>query len=311
MNGFKQYIEALSSHGGYWFQRDQESKGLDASGKDLKFDFPNYVHWDVTKMGAKNKEDNLRAEKTYRVLTRNYKDVMGKVDERLMKLDGVNFHIYFGLPENIKKLVYDVNNQAQEVEILLDDYFFGEMGIPRSDIVFVKTGPSGDILTPWMVLHTIGHAITDSPHAKRFYNEWAKIWLNLATNFDVMKPSVISCLFNFRSARIANDPKINTSFKPATDIGEIRNELFASYLWNGGKVKRPTVECIEKLKKMPGKNNYIPWNNMDEVGVSKHLTIIINKFYNEVDNLFKRELDSVKGHVIFDLFPNVDSLKSL
>ena len=313
MQGFKQYIEALASHGGYWFQRGQESLGRTATGKDVKFSFPDYADWGDGRKTVKTSGD-LEAEKTHKVLTRNYKDVIGKLDERLMKLGGVNFHIYFGLPENIKDLIdYDFDDDRKRTEEVLERYFFDEMKIPKSDIVFVKTGPSGDLLTPWMILHSVGHGITDSKKnsVRIFEDKWNHIfWNRLGDVFNVTKPEVMACLFNFRSARIANDYTRKT-FTPVRDAVELRNELFASYLWNGGHIRRPTPECMEKLAKMPNPKSTIDWDEMNEFQIGQHLTKMIKKFYNDCDMLFKEVLDSFKGHVITDIFPYVDKLKTL
>ena len=312
MYSFKQYVEALASHGGYWLQKDQESKGAEAKGKDIKWDFPDYANWDNLKKD-KTMAD-LEAEKTHRVLTRNYKDVIRKLDERLIKLGDVDFHIYFGLPENIKYLInYNTFNDRAEVETVLADIFFNQLNIPKNDIVFVKSGASGDILTPWIILHTIGHAMTDSKVMKNYDKKWNDLW-EILSDFNIMHHSVVSCIFNFRSARSHLDKKksLVTVFNAVPDLLELRHELIASYLWNGGRIKRPAPECIAKI--YPGNGGLVhtfKYRHLSDEEIAEGLTSKVNQFYDEADKLIKESLDSLRGQVLIDLFPYVMNLKKI
>lgn len=309
MYTFRQYVEALASHGGYWLQKDQESKGAEAKGKDIKWNFPDYANWDYFKIHKTTAD--LEAEKTHRVLTRNYKDVISKLDERLMKLGDIDFHIYFGLPENIKDLInYNTFNDRAEVETVLADYFFNEMNIPKNDIVFVKSGASGDILTPWMILHTIGHAMTDSKLLKNYDKKWNDLW-QILSGFNIMHHSVVSCIFNFRSARVHLNKKKSTAFNAVPDLLELRHELIASYLWNGGRIKRPGTECIAKIYRSGGLVGIFKYRRLSDDEIAEKLIQTVNRFYDEADKLIKESLDSLRGHVLIDLFPYVSNLKNI
>lgn len=309
MYTFRQYVEALASHGGYWLQRDQKSKGAEAKGKDIKWSFPDYANWDYFKIHKTTAD--LEAEKTHRVLTRNYKDVISKLDEKLMKLGDVDFHIYFGLPENIKALINsNTFNDRAEVETVLADYFFNEMNIPKNDVVFVKSGASGDILTPWIVLHTIGHAMTDSKVLKNYDKKWNDLW-KMLSDLNIMHHSVVSCIFNFRSARTHMNKKRSTMFNAVPDLLELRHELVASYLWNGGHIKRPEPECIAKIYHNGGIVETLKYSRLSDEEITEKLTSLVNQFYDEADKLIKESLDALRGHVLIDLFPYVSNLKNI
>jgi hypothetical protein len=291
MKTFYPYIEALSSHGGF---------------PSTNWLFPN-----------EKGED----EKAMKVLKHNYKNVINKLDERLIKLPDTNIHIYYGLPEDaLKDYIEDYyqTNPANRKNFLLDKYkiqnvlqdlFFNKMNTPDKDIVFVKTGPSGDLLTPWMTLHTIGHAImpeadfaNEEPYAIKMLQNFVKNNFKLPQAsleeenrfalFDY--PKILSCLLNFRSARILTDKKNHLSFDSISSEPELAYELLASYLWNGGKISRPTKECIKKLYEQRANSN-------DTINKFEER---IDKMYTQIDEHFKTKLDNHKGTVILDLFPN-------
>ena len=71
-----------------------------------------------------------------------FKAVINKVEKLLSKVDFADIHLFIGYPtikekENMKK------------------------NINPNEIIFVKHQSTGDILTPWMLLHTLAHAIMD------------------------------------------------------------------------------------------------------------------------------------------------------
>ena len=41
----------------------------------------------------------------------------------------------------------------------IQKYFFDKNNIPKEDIVFLKSKSQGDLLTPWMILHNMAHAV--------------------------------------------------------------------------------------------------------------------------------------------------------
>ena len=307
MIGFKQFIEALSSHGGFWFQKDQPSAGITASDKNIKWSFPNY---NKAEYEGKDDPDEKNARKTHEKLSQNYKYVIDKLDQRLVRLGDVNFHIYFGLPENIRFLLRgeDGREDVSRLIPVLHAYFFGSDGlnIPESDVVFVKSGPSGDPLTPWMVLHAVGHALL---------NRDSKLDMTMTTDIndmknrfrtaDILQPQ-FSCLFNFRSARIIDNQNEPRNFAPVTSDAELRHELIASYLWHGGKIKRPTEECVEDIADILYHAGSIR-HTQPEIQF-KNTQELIDNFYDKMDNDIKNALDNLKGKVLIDLFPYITDL---
>jgi len=87
----------------------------------------------------------------------------------------------------------------------------------ENHITFVKLGTTGHLLTPWMILHNLGHAITDhlSKNRSSAYEKLDRLAYDI---YDIY-PQV----FLFQSA---------TSRK-VEDSAELTHELIAEYLWHG------------------------------------------------------------------------------
>jgi hypothetical protein len=71
-----------------------------------------------------------------------FKAVINKVEKLLSKVDFVDIHMFIGLPTK-------------------DEMINMKKNINPNEIIFVKQISTGDILTPWMLLHTLAHAILD------------------------------------------------------------------------------------------------------------------------------------------------------
>lgn len=73
-----------------------------------------------------------------------FKAVINKVEKLLSKVDFADIHLFIGNPtqDEIKNMRKNIN---------------------PNEIIFVKQKSTGDILTPWMLLHTLAHAILDLP----------------------------------------------------------------------------------------------------------------------------------------------------
>lgn len=307
LDSFKSFFygEVLASHGGYWLQKDQPSAGKTATGKQLKWAFPDYSN---ASSAGSDLEAEVAARKTHKKLTQNYKFVIDKLDQKLAKLGDYNFHIYFGLPENIKSLLGDY----EVISGLLDDYFFGRdgMNIPRNDIVFIKSGPSGDPLTPWMVLHTIGHALTSGKEGsalKHSMHETMNMLEGYYKNVSYHTNLKTRCLYNFRSARIPDGKKIGKSFGGVESSDELKHELIAAYLWYGGKIKRPSEECMEILADKMYLDGKIAGNS-EEFYMQKTKEMV-DIFYNRIEQSIKEALDKARGTVLLDIYPYIGELK--
>jgi hypothetical protein len=327
MNGFKQYIEGLSSHGGFPFTA--KTGNADA--------------WEYGDSRQQKDLINL------------YRNSIKKMEEKLVKFPNHNFHIYYGVPNNelLKSIATDGISSSVDVKLqqkdALDRLFFVDMGIPKTDIVFLKAQHSGDPLTAWMTFHTLAHGLVDSAEERVIFNDLGiSLLYNLVNKLfkngnsdakkyfskdgmsgihdtfllrtdklhsDYMKydndedkkrianiikdrgkiDEVFGCIYPFRSARMdRNNPGIikfggvsEERFARVDDKGELTYELMASYLWYGGDIPRPKGDCLQKIAKFFG---------LDEQDI---LNIIDRKF-NEIEVKMKKLLDSAAGKVIVD-----------
>ena len=116
-------------------------------------------------------------------------------------------------------------------------------------ITFVKNSSSGEYLTPWMILHTLGHAITDvndelTPNILRCLSSvgFGRIEASGAP-LDFSDTDKISDLLVFKSVR---EPSL---YSPIS-IGEVIHDLVAEFLWHGRirtkkESQRPIAQCLE------------------------------------------------------------------
>lgn len=149
-------------------------------------------------------------------------------------------------------------------------------------ITFVKNGTSGHVMTPWMILHTLGHAAFAQAALERnirlvfmkILNELADA---LCGNEEPRNPARMpphKCLtmlgdaLMFRSVqRDSEDPAYNND-------EELFHELVAEFLWNGDRIRVGG----------PRSGGVVP--------------AIVRKLEDAV----REVLDSCVGHVIFDYF---------
>jgi 8-oxo-dGTP pyrophosphatase MutT (NUDIX family) len=150
--------------------------------------------------------------------------------------------------------------------------FMRENGIRREGhITFVKNGTSGHVLTPWMILHTLGHAVTDhiENHDLPGRTPMRTLMNMIAAELDPgCKGGVewlpddkqgeclglVGSVFMFKSARL--DRFAYASVHAGPD--EFLHELVAEYLWNGDEIrispphqKNPRiVRRVEEMKEI-------------------------------------------------------------
>jgi hypothetical protein len=236
----------------------------------------------------------------------------------MLKFGDINFHIYFGLPKDIDRILMTAHRSIEDstkyAKSLLQDLFFSSYGlnIPKNDIVFVKTGPSGDVLTPWMTLHVIGHALLSDKGMRdemldqldRFFAiNYPPYGGEKKHRYMASGMQTMSCLFNFRSARIMGTKKKSNVFQPLNTDNELLYELVASYLWNGGHIARPTEPCIKFMyykKQLAAKNL-----NLDEKWVKtlEEFKESIEKMFAKWDDTIRNELEKSRGKVLIDFDP--------
>jgi len=113
----------------------------------------------------------------------------------------------------------------------VDKYIKSQGIVTQNHITFVKNGTSGHVLTPWMILHTLGHAVVD------YIGEDTKIVeLVRAIMYQLDKASI----FHFKSAK-ESEIYNNTN--------ELVHELIAEFLWHGGRIRiNPVFANNEDIK---------------------------------------------------------------
>lgn len=121
-------------------------------------------------------------------------------------------------------------------------------------ITFAKNSTSGHLLTPWMILHTLGHAVADHAEGKGIYHYGAmqKVMAQLPDGpYGKVRPggdwrndqrTNLGHVLMFRS--VQNDVKKDSH----ASLNELTHELVAEYLWNGGEIRiRPPYDKDEKV----------------------------------------------------------------
>jgi hypothetical protein len=138
----------------------------------------------------------------------------------------------------------------------------------RNSIVFAKNSTSGHLLTPWMILHTIGHALFESPHlnASLFYDVSNTLW-----EIDKLSEQQLKKVFVFKSIRDSN----------LVNRAELINELVAELLWNGKIRISPKIDSL--------------YPNSEQVSSEeiKSKVLLLEKQLNKC-------LESVVGKIIYD-----------
>lgn len=280
MKTFYQFLEALSSHGGFTMPHGDEFKPS-LNEKDTKYISGMYKRPLVISSRSK-----LRG------------GIISVLDTVLSRVKGFNFHIYFG--------------EYNRDDIDIQKYFFDK--IPKEDIVFLKKSSQGDLLTPWMILHNMGHAVfemgnssskdtikmavfnlvTHLTFGKTPFTTVNKFYDNNEFPSVEFKPNkILPLLFNFASA------KSTVENKTVQDDDELVYEIFVSYLYGGGKLKRPD---FKKLTKFCNENS--PINHNKNISPINHTENIVEKKVNNafitIEKEIKKSLEYCRGKVIED-----------
>ena len=278
MKTFRQFVEALSSHGGFTMPHGEENffkHGF--SEKDIKY---------VTGMYKKpidiSSKGKLRG------------GIISVLDTVLSRVKGFDFHIYFG----------DFSSYLSA-----EEFFFDKNKIPKDDIVFIKRGSSGDLLTPWMILHTMAHAAFQSEQYGKvseeiIYSRLQRMFVSLSGDNNwhdldemIKNPDdeILSNLFNFASARSSltfwGTGKVAKS--RLLNAQELVYEIFVSYLYGGGKLKRPTGEKLGKLTKLISEKYD---NDYDKNYISR----LVDSVFSGIEEIINKFLELCRGKVIAD-----------
>jgi len=279
MKTFRQFVEALSSHGGFTMPHGEEREANfikhGFSEKDIKY---------VTGMYKKpidiSSKGKLRG------------GIISVLDTVLSRVKGFDFHIYFG--------EFYSNSTVEQ-------FFFDKNKIPKDDIVFIKNASSGDLLTPWMILHTMAHAAFQSGNKdseELIYLRLKKMFVSLSASnnwndLDEMienpNDEILSNLFNFASARSSLTSWSTGKVAKSRLISgqELVYEIFVSYLYGGGKLKRPVGEKLSKLTNLISQKYD---NDYDENYISR----LVDSVFSGIEEIINEVLESCRGKVIAD-----------
>jgi hypothetical protein len=178
MKTFYQFLEALRTVGGIhltphgWVNKQEEDDGTVAR-NDRYF-----------KAAGKTKV----IPTLYEVLGRN---------------SNFPIHIYFGTHQEIydqvdtKSLGFYGKKEALAEKY--DKYFFEneKFKIPRSDIVYVKEMIGGDVWTPWIVLHGLGHTLFDKKNKVPYHSAIVLKVIQTYLSYGIMQKNHTE-LWNYR-----------------------------------------------------------------------------------------------------------------
>lgn len=279
MKTFRQFVEALSNHGGFMMppggERGSNFLKHGFSEKDIKYITGMYKRPLVISSSGK-----LRG------------GIIAVLDEVLSRVEDFNFHIYLG----------DFSSYLSA-----EQFFFDKDKIPKDHIVFIKKGSSGDLLTPWMILHTMAHAAFQSGNKdseELIYLRLKRMFVSLSANnhwndLDEMienpNDEILSNLFNFASARSSSTSWSTGKVAKSRIISgqELVYEIFVSYLYGGGKLKRPAGEKLSKLTKLISQKYD---NDYDESYISR----LVDSVFSGIEEIINEVLKSCRGKVIAD-----------
>lgn len=223
-----------------------------------------------------------------------------KLKMLLSKLAGTDIHVVFGLPtvgQPGKQSNFEMPYER------LRDFFFngarddqGNEGfrLPKDDIVFIKPRSFGDPLTPWLLMHTMAHALFDF----RPRHIFDKVEDNLSYSrsgplIASVDPKILYVFFPMGSLRkLLRGQETGKQDKWVFDKDggvtlnstEMFREMFVYFLSKGGSIPMPAnaVEQVDALKQPHTNTQYY-------IDLAK-----------EVETYFKDVLSACKGEVLVD-----------
>lgn len=203
-------------------------------------------------------------------------------------------------------LLYESDLYLNELQEEVED-FIAQNDIPtKGHITFVKNGSSGDVLTPWMILHTFGHALFSmkTPQMKSIQaaltKELSSLLSDQLTSYGQklnprdpqveihlrqMQLELVRRLLQFKSAKRA-EGRLSVG-----TLGELIHELVAEYLWNGRIRIKPDLE--RRSTKLGAPYSYLA----EPVKLAPER---LEQFAAQIENLIKQALDQAVGKIIYD-----------
>ena len=235
----------------------------------------------------------------------------------VLERGSTDIHIYFGRKEN---MFLDRISLSKENNILrYENYFFEELGIPKTDIVYVKEMIGGDVWKPWIVLHGLSHAIIDSPHTKSkikqffdlikdFYSKLCEVDLyniliisggESGDQFRQLENRrfLLSKIFRFRSAKTYDLDRHtfmsrNDLFAPVNSVEELIHEIFTWFLYNGENLPMPDKSTLKEI--------YDYLQSIDCDISEEKIESLISELFENLISMFKKNIADCRGHVVVD-----------
>jgi len=266
MKSFYQFLEALSSHGGFTMPHGDDFKPT-LNKKDTEYISGMYKRPLVISSRGK-----LRG------------GIIAVLDTVLSRVKDFNFHIYIG--------------DYVRTDMNIQKYFFDK--IPEEDIVFLKSKSQGDLLTPWMILHNMAHAVFEMGNgdSKDAINRiiyklvrsltfgetpFTLDMLRLNPKLSPYRPNeILSLLFNFASVKSSVQGE-----------DELIYEIFVSYLYGGGKLKRPVGDKLNKLTIFCNQKSSVKHTE-------NYVSELVEDAFTKIEEEIKTSLEYCRGKVIED-----------
>jgi hypothetical protein len=274
VKNFYQFLEALSSHGGFTMPHGDQFKPT-LNKRDTEYVTGMYKRPLVISSRGK-----LRG------------GIIAVLDTVLSRVEDFNFHIYFG--------------GYARTDMNINRYFFDVKKIPKEDIVFLKKSSQGELLTAWMILHNMGHAVFQTGNKSSedaikmavfilvknlTFNETPFTTVTTVDKMDNVddedlslsisfKPNeILPLLFNFASAKAT-----------VRDAEELVYEIFAYYLYCGGKLKRPDFKKLITFcnQKFPVKHT------------ENYVSELVENSFTKIEKEIKKSLEYCRGKVLED-----------
>ena len=202
--------------------------------------------------------------------------------EEVLNRTGYNFNILF---IEVQGLGYQSYPKTQYRKIVR--FYCNKNNIPlEGHITFAKKQSTGDVMSPWMILHTMGHALLENTNEFIAMNNTLTEFARDIRYYDKTslipneKVESLSRLFMFASARnkVYELETGRPHKKSIADFDELIYDLVAEYLWHGGRI-RVNQQTAIKLQ----------------------IDHKINNFIQSIQNIISGALHKNVGNIIVDI----------
>lgn len=184
---------------------------------------------------------------------------------------------------------------------------------PTRTIIYIKYKSSGDVVTPWMLMHTLSHAIHEK--IPQYYPKMLSEFQDLIRKFfqkaeggvripdlnlfrSTLVMDFLKGIFQFRSAtrNVSRYTTYRPPFSAATSPEELFLDMLPEYLWHKGRIRRPSNESLFELIE---KNVELTSDR-----VAKELTETLSELVDDymfwLQMHIEKTLKSLIGHILLD-----------